>query len=159
MIHRTGEHKSECFNPIRHSYSSRKYKHFRECGMERKDIHLVELEWGNTDNILDIEAKWINKLGSLNEKSSIFDTIKHKKRRLLYSKPKKCDCGGTWSSSQYKRHYNTKRHITWLEEENKKKLKYLDIINEQEYEESKKNHPKVIHLHFSENKKIFIKET
>ena len=159
---RLNEHQSECFNPERKSFYCTKYKHFRNCGMERDDLKMVELEWGSKKDILHIEAKWINKLGSLNEKSSIYDELKNhttmmKRRARQFT----CPCGGKWKDSHHKRHYSTNRHQKWEEEQEQAKLKYLYQVNEKKakdnYEEAKKKHPRIVHLKYEGNQKIFSK--
>ena len=159
---RLTEHKSECFNIERKSYSTAKYTHFRNCGMTKEDLKMVELERGSKENILNIEAKWINKIGSLNEKSSIYDELKAEKTRIKRRKTfVLCPCGGGWKDSHHKRHRNTKKHQQWLVNNNDEKLKYLQQVNEkktqEDYEEAKKKHPKIIHLKYEDNQKIFSK--
>jgi len=153
---RQDEHRSECFNPARASYTSSVYKHFRDCGMTAKDIKCVEIvSCDPTINILAMEAKWIKHIGSLNCKSSVVDLEKIKARELKYQKKgritQKCMCGGSWTYGHIKRHERTQIHKNYLEEENQKKLKYLHIINAAQ--EKIKNIP----LYYDETKKIFIK--
>lgn len=154
---RQGEHRSECFNPARASYNSKPYKHFRACGMTENDIKCeVIVKCDATINLLATEAKWIKHIGSLNTKSSIEDLEKARAREEKYRVAgkvvQKCMCGGTWTYGHIKRHINTKLHQNWLEEENQKKLKYLNSVN------AAKEIVKIIPLHYDQSKKIFIKE-
>jgi len=154
---RQDEHRSECFNSARASYYNPLYTHFRTCGMTAKDIKCeIIVKCDPTINMLEMEAKWIKHIGSLNSKSSILDLAKEEKRKLKYQTQgkviQKCLCGGTWTYGHTTRHKRTKLHIMWLEEENQKKLKYLHIVN------ATKEKIKTIPLHYDETKKIFIKE-
>jgi len=106
-----------------------------------------------------MEAKWIRHIGSLNSKLSIEDLEKNEARKQKYREQGKikqeCPCGGCWTYKHKRRHYKTKKHQEWLEEEHQKKIKYLNSINAAKEEAIK---IKTIPLHYDDKKNIFIKE-
>ena len=123
---RQTEHQSECFNPERASYHSPLYTHFRKCGMKPEDIKCeVIVKCDATINLRAMEAKWIRHIGSLNSKLSIEDLEKNEARKQKYRAEGKikqvCPCGGCWTYKHKARHYKTKKHQEWLEEEPQKK--------------------------------------
>jgi len=130
---RQQEHQSECFNPKRQSYNSPVYKHFRKCGMQKNDLKCVPIMDTHQSLQFIEEAKWIDTIGSLNSKSSIEDLAKTKARaekwRLANKHIRHCPCGGTWSYTHRLRHFRTKLHQDWLEEEHQKKINYMYNIN------------------------------
>jgi predicted GIY-YIG superfamily endonuclease len=157
---RQAEHQSECFNPERASYHSPLYTHLRKCGMKPEDIKCeVIVKCDATINLRAMEAKWIRHIGSLNSKLSIEDLEKNEARKQKYREQGKikqeCPCGGCWTYKHKRRHYKTKKHQEWLEEEHQKKIKYLNSINAAKEEAIK---IKTIPLHYDDKKNIFIKE-
>jgi len=157
---RQAEHQSECFNPKRRSYYSPVYQHFRKCGMTKNDLTCIPIM--DTEQQLQFieEAKWINTIGSLNSKCSIEDLAKTKARQEKWRQANKhtryCPCGGTWSYTHKQRHYRTKLHQAWLDEEHQKKIKYLYNIQDAAQEE--KTQIKHIVLSYDHQNKKFLKE-
>tara|TARA_R110000744_G_scaffold193550_3_gene312443 strand:- start:9959 stop:10471 length:513 start_codon:yes stop_codon:yes gene_type:complete len=157
---RQKEHKSECFNPKRISYSSPVYTHFRKCGMEKKDIICEKIFECLPCERWVKESKWIKLIGSLNSMCSVEDLDKTARRRKRYRKQglikHNCACGGRWSNSHIRRHQRTKIHRKYVEEEHQKKLIYLQSI-----ENAKKNQEIVTvqKIHYDQDQKKFIKET
>ncbi len=157
---RQQEHQSECFNPKRQSYNSPVYKHFRDCGMQKNDLTCIPIMYTDEINQFTEEAKWIGTIGSLNSKSSIEDLEKTRERQRKYREKIKhirhCPCGGTWSYTHRLRHFRTKLHQDWLEEEHQKKLNYMYNINAAK-EEEQKNNQQIKHIVLSydhQNKKF-----
>ena len=157
---REGEHRSECFNKKRQSYNSPAYKHFRGCGMTKWDLRCEKIIDTTEDDSRLVEAKWIRHIGSLNSKLSIEDLEKNEARKQKYRAEGKikqvCPCGGCWTYKHKARHYKTKKHQEWLEEEHQKKIKYLNSINAAK--EEAKVQIKSVPLHYEASKNIFIKE-
>ena len=155
---REREHNSECFNPKRRSYYSPVYSHFRNCGLERNDLKCIKMFDCSSQERLVKENKWIKLIGSLNTICSIEDLDKIKIRKERYKQEgkiqHKCMCGRFWTHNHKQRHYKTIVHQQYIQEENEKKIKYLQILNAKKNEEITKNIP----IHYDQEKKCFIKE-
>ncbi len=119
LSYRQAEHKSECFNSQRRSYNCKAYQHFRKCGMNKEDIECILIAETDSNTLRLEEAKYIEKYGQLNDKSSVFDEEKAKKRvlkcKLEGKKPKSCECGGKWTYAHKNRHFNTSQHQKFLQ--------------------------------------------
>lgn len=160
LHYRQKEHQSECFNEKREAYSSCAYKHFRDCNMDRKDIICEKICDVTAEDRLAVEAKWIDHLGSLNTYSTIADPRKLAKRNEKYKLRGKikqqCVCGGLWSYYHKDRHIRTNLHQNYLNDEYKKKLKYLHNLYAEEIK-TKANLPKVVKIQFG--KTNFVKSS
>ena len=151
---REKEHCSECYNPNRQSYNSPVYNHFRECNLERNMIKCQRLFYCEEEERWQKENKWMKLIGSLNTTCPVEDLDKRKalleKYRIQGKITQNCCCGGTWSYSHKSRHIKTKMHKQYIEEENQKKIKYLQILNAPKIQVQK--------IHYDQDKKIYVKE-
>ena len=137
LCQRQSEHKSECFNPQRKAFMSKAYQHFRHCGMKKEDIKCILIAETNEDTLRLEEAKYIRTIGHLNDKSSVFDEERAKKRQIKFKIegkiPKTCECGGKWTYAHKNRHFNTSQHQKYFQQEKSSLAKNIfspNIINE-----------------------------
>ena len=102
-------------------------------GCKKKDIKCILI--ANTDpNTLRLEeAKYIKTIGHLNDKSSVYDEEKAKKRELKFKiegkKPKQCECGGHWTYGHKKRHFCSIQHQKFLQKKNSSLAKNIFSTN------------------------------
>ena len=123
LSRRQTEHRSECFNKHRKSFHTSAYKHFRECGMTKKDIKCIKIADSNPDTMKLEEAKFIKYIGNLNSNLSVLDEEKKLQReeciRVEGQKTKYCQtCGGRWTYSHKNRHLKSKKHLALLGQNN-----------------------------------------
>ena len=120
LSHRQSEHRSECFNKQRKSYSTSAYSHFRNCGMKKQDIKCIKIADTNPASCKLDEAKFIKCIGNLNTNLSIIDEEKKNQReeqvRLKGKEIKICQCGGRWTYTHQNRHEKTKKHLALVAE-------------------------------------------
>lgn len=133
LSYRQSEHRSECFNVQRRSFHSKAYQHFRNCGMKKEEIECILILETNPETLRLEEAKYIKIYGQLNDKSSVFDEEKAKKRvlkcKLEGKKPKSCECGGHWTYGHKNRHISSTQHQIYLQKMNSSLAKNIFLTN------------------------------
>ena len=146
LCQRQTEHRSECFNSQRQSYNCKAYQHFRHCGMKKEDLKCILIAETNSNTLRLEEAKYIKKYGQLNDKSSVFDEERAKKRQMKFKvegkKPKSCECGGKWTYAHKNRHFNTSQHQKYIQQQKSSLAKNIfspNIINDKLDRPCKKN--------------------
>lgn len=130
---RANEHRSEFVNPNRKSFYSPVYTHFRECGLEQKDMKLSLLHSViESENIKKKESEWIATLGELNQYDAVPNFGKYLARRdrakIKGQVIHECECGGTWSHNHHARHKRSLKHTKFI----KNKILVNNINGEEE---------------------------
>jgi predicted GIY-YIG superfamily endonuclease len=98
---------------------------FEKYGYENCKIEQVaELEYNSKEDFRKKEAEYIKYNLCVNDRSSVLDLERRRRYHLKHNKiwlsiKHSCCCGGKYSNRNKKQHQESKKHVQYLEEQNK----------------------------------------